>query len=451
MTRRPWHAPGILRGPAVLVLGACVLGCAASAPADPPLAFDPDDGIRHAKREMALLLHWSGPPGSPAVEEALGRTLQDALRQRYRAPVKLVRSSRPYRGLEPELLAELATRRVDDAVVLEVRAPSLGEPFRARARVIVLVTQAILHDLPVSEPPGRTDDPIARARRFARRIQAHVARRWVEPGRAPAMNPLRAANALFERGACAHALPIYDAVLRSSRPPRTDLITAHTEALRRRRLCRERLALVERIERDAEAGFALEQRVELPEPLPAAIAQAVKEVDLAGELREHTDKPVRVRWSRAYLSLTLRHRPGRAGQPRLDRSRPWAAVDLGPVRPLLEAMIDARERAAELAPTPDLSALVRRLGFELRLEHLDGDAMTLRFADLDGRPVFDRRLTVAVADTTVELRARLPELLREDLFVLGPLVDGRRRPTQDALAARFLESEPLAPELLLPR
>lgn len=413
-------------------------GCATAPDAAPRAPLDDQTPfLRRAQRELALLVHWRGPPPSPADQEVLARTLESRLADRYGVPVTVRTSKEPYRGIVPSTLTSLAKAGIDDAVVVEAVRMGPQGPFRGRVQVVALSTQNVLHDLEVKGPRGGrsvTDS----LQRFADAAYIAVSRRWTAPGRAPAMDPLLTANNLYARRACAHAVPLYDLALEGRRPARADLIATYEQAESRRRQCQARLDLERRIAEDATASFSLRVTGTGMNPRTLAALNAYAD-ELAAPLAERTDKPAFLHASSEALTLSLRHHPGRTGQPRLERVRVAAGIDLAPLRPVFTALLEIREAASEQLPM-DLAVQLRNLPFRIRLEHLHGDALSFDLVGDTGTPILGPRLTVFERSRQLFLQARSPEMLREELFVLGPLVDGRGRPTQDARAVRFIEA-----------
>lgn len=398
---------------------------------------------------MVVVLHWRGPPPPAGHQEILTRTLRNRLGDSYRVPVEVRRRNGPYEGISPTALASFARAGIDDAVIVEGRALAPEGPYTGKVQVVALASQDVLHAFDLGPVPGGRG-PVERLRRFADAVYLAVSRRWTAPGSAPEMIPLAAANNLYARGACTHAVALYDIALAGARPRRADLIAALTSAEERQRRCRARLAREERIRSDAEARFSLELRPQDIDPRIAdAFRDALRRSELADALRGRTDKPAFVEVDPSGLTLVMRHRAGQGGQPRLDRVQSGAGIDLSPVLSLLQTMVDFRDEARRDLPA-DLSLLVKRLGFRLRLSHLDGAALTFEFVDVSGDPVINGRATLELREAKVILHARSPELLREKYFALGPLVDESGRPTEDALALRFFgvqanRLEPLPP------
>lgn len=413
-----------------LLWGSFACTSSPSAPPEPSLeAHRPK--VRLADREIALVLRGRGAPATTGAREALSRRLAEELRRAYRAPVEVYDALEPWQGLEPALLGEWARRKLDDAVVLELRSNPEGLVETAHLWVIALASQDVLLDIDLAAPRS--------LEALAPEVRAVLTRRWNDPGAHPAMDPLLAAHNLYRRRACAHAVLLYDLALEGTHPARTDLIARYTTALERRRICRERLALARRFREDAEASYRLETDIHgFADGAEAQLRAALGHTGLSPALASATSKPVYLQLTPERWTLRFRHDLSRQERPVLDQSGATPAVDFGPLLPVLLSLVSAREWVAEQAGSRELASLVRTATLELRLERLDGDALAIAFADLDGTPLLGRTLGLELGPDRFRLEARLPSLLRDGLFVLGPFETATGRPTVDALVTEFL-------------
>lgn len=431
-------------------------GCASSPEPEVKVARAPF--IRRAQRQTALVLGWPEEPLGAGDREALARTLSRKLRSTYRTPVTVLDLSTPWNGLDPTTLARFARAGIDDAVVVETAAAEEDGGLRGRARVIALATQDVLHDFELSAPALA---PAAeRIQRWADAIYLGLSRRWTAPGDAPEMVPLEAANRLFDRNACAHAVKLYDIALASDRAPqRSDLIARHTRALERRRQCRVRLEREAVILADQSASFELRMEVgEVSGTLASAVRSAVEGSELKRLLGRRTDKPVVLRLEPRRLVLELRHHPGRPGQPKLEEASSGAAVlDLSPLRPVLDALVGAKLTAADRLDG-DAAAILRASTYQLVLTHLPDEELRFELTDLAGRALLGPDAVAKRGTTQSKIRTRDLTELRDLRFVLGPIREARQGLSRDALAVQMMGGAALpaseartTPRLALPR
>lgn len=399
--------------------------------------------LHYARRETVLLVHWKGDLPPPAVQEAFARRLEIELEKTYRSPVTLRSSPRPYPGLSPSLLTELVRVEIDDAVVVEATALE-GERIQAAVRVIGLATQDIVEAFVL--PPSKTNKPaLAGVQTYAEDIVYMLSRQWTRPNQVPPMDALLAANNLFARKACAHAVPVYNLALDHRWPSRTDLISEYTDAVHRRELCKQKLQRDQLLREDKDARFTIRvQSTNIHPRLVQRLERSIAETNLAGILSTRTKKPVYIEIDNTHIVTSIRYRRGVRGLPRVDRSEETPIVDLSPLQAVMDALLTAQAKAADRSQEED-AAKLRSLTLELRLTQLLGDNLSFVFASVNGQARPAPMLFLRHQGETYQLPSRERSALRDSVFVLGPEFDFSKRRTQDGLVVSFFESDPPEP------
>ena len=425
-------------------LGVCA-ACASQPPVEPQ-AQGPSEPerpfIKLAKREMALLLAWRGSPPSEGDQETLERLLVERLRSTYRVPIESHRENGAYTGLSPELFFGFVERGVDDVVVVE--AEQLG-PSEARLRgtvlIVVLDDQRVTHRLRIDQTSGKAGE--GPARRFADLAYLQISRSWTDPGAEPELDALRAADGLAEKGACDHAVRIYERVFATQKPQTVVDIQRYADAERRYEGCQRKVSNRDAVQKDKGAVFRLSiEQAGVPDSVKKAFAEALPRSGLEQKLKGHTDKPAKLEILPGILTMTMRYHPDRyeaatKGQSPFFGGQP--AVWIEPFLPPMQLLAELRERALERMPSNERLSM-SRTQLTLRLEKVLGDYVELDFAELDGRAlVLDEARVKVGGRAEVVVRSAVPKVAQNGAFVLGPLENAAGETTPFGLVYRFFE------------
>ncbi len=419
----------------------CVFWVGACATPPPPVARDAAPFIKLAARELGLLLAWQGPAPSPGEQEDLERLLVQRFRTTYKTTVSVVRQEGPFSGLPVDSLAYWVERGVDDVLVVQTEATEPRAPMRGRAWVISLADEKVLHEVTIGDIQARTGERTAP--RYADMVWREVSRRWTDPGAAPALDPLAAADRLAERSACGPALRLYDALLPRLKPRlQADAVRLENAQLRADQ-CRRHLLLQQVLANDRTARFALKFEARgLSRRYREVLQDAWSRSSLARELVKYTDKPVLLHAGPDSLVLFVRYHPERyqawvAGRPTSESAYPVLYLD--PLTPYLEAVMDVLELACQRLEPYEQKAL-RNFKTTLRLLKPPEDWLELAFAELDGRIVMDSTLSLKLADQLpMVVESRLAYVSRTQVFGLGPLEAPSGQITDSGLVYRFFE------------
>jgi hypothetical protein len=423
---------------------AVALTACASPPTPPPdpAAEPARPFIKLANRTLAVGLRFAEPAPTPAWRQDLGRALARRLKDLYRSEVAA--HPLPAGGIPVALTVALATAGVDDLVVVAVQPEAGGPALTAKAEVLVLEEHRIWHRVEVPPARGPQGGPPS-PEQLADLITLALARRWSDPGAAPAMDPRTVADRLAEQGACAAAQTLYARAPLPRSPTLQEVRRLDASRIRQQR-CEETLQTEARLAADAKARFDVRLEVlRLSRPVQDALQKALATGTLRATLAGLTDKPVLVRVTPEAVLMELRYHPERyraavKGLP--AREGELIPVYLDPFVPAMEALLALRDAAAE-GLAPGHRDTLEALPTALRLTKLLDDHVELDFGQDDTGQLLltDRVLVTTRGFKPSEVQALNDDVTRTRRLLLGPPEDGLGDLTPYGLLLRFLELE----------
>jgi hypothetical protein len=395
--------------------------------------------VKLAKRELGLVVGWLGDPPDPGAREQLERELARLLKDTYRAPMVVHSVARALDPIPAEIVLDLASKGVDDVVLLEAEEKNDGAHVEGRVRVLVLGPEVVACDRRVVIERGSRGRPTPE--RFAERVWTAVTQAWTDPGANAPLDPLAVADRLAERGACREAVSLYATALPAAKPISFHEGQRIARSQEKQKTCARELALAEAVAKDRDATFSLAVDTErAPREIARAFTEALKESPLEKILRKRTTKPVVLEVGETTLVLSMRHHP-EAYRTRAEAKQkelgPVRAIVLDPYFDVMRELAALRESAAERLDHP-WAASARKLGATLRLVKFPDDHVEIDFADLDDRIILADTLRVKIGGIgEAEVQTTVKRLLREGVFVLGPNEREDGQPTGYALLDRF--------------
>lgn len=411
----------------------------------PPPRDDPRRGpdrpfIKLANRNLGLIVQWEGGNEPAAYLEQLERRLAKRLRTVYRTKIVLYRLPGPVRSIPPELYMTFVEADVDDVLITRFQAFEREDgPIGAQAVVVALadlsvVSEAKLNKL-ASKRKGRP-----KAKRLADLLVDKVSKVWTDPGAAPPLDPMTAADKLADRNACAHAVKLYERYYDGT-PQTITGLGSKLESERRWKRCQRRLRIERAIRNDKTAKFGVEFINEGIRPeLLAAFERAMKDSELYRRLAKSTNKPVAVLVDSTRITIALRYHRATYLAAVSDRERyvyeqPVVYVD--PYTQVIDAILDYLERVeAEVEPYERRG--IRSMAATLRLEKLNGDFAAIDFSELDDRLLLTNTLRLRVGErpeiAVPSTDGSVTQTLR---WVLGPPRDATGALTAYGLVFEF--------------
>lgn len=411
--------------PALLLLLAATLGCASAKPKTEDPSVDPDRKfIKLAARRMAVAVYWRGPVADEAYVEQLERRLARRLETVYRAPVISRKVLSPFDQISPDLFLDLVQQGVDDVVIAEFETVERADgPLGAKAYVVALANQAIVHTTSIEQLASKRKGR-PKAKRLADILVRKIASGWTDPGAAPKLDPLSAADTLADKGACDHAAKIYEQQLSRKEPTAFTDMGEQIDSERRWKRCIKKIEIRNAIEADRTAKFEVTvQTGGASKTLTAAFGRALSRTSLPKALRNRTDKPVRIVIEPRAIVLELRYHRDRymkavKGRDKYVHEQPVVYVD--PYMPVIDGILDLKSSAiAEVEPYDRQS--IRKMTTTLRLRTLFGDYVDIDFAEVDDRLLLDDAMRVRIgAREEIRVQSAEARVTRSQRYVLGP-------------------------------
>lgn len=428
--------------PLLLALLLALTGCASSPPADDPaVGVEGRPFIKLAARNLGLVIQWRGPVAPKPYIEQLERRLARRLKTIYRTPVVTRRLLRPFDRLPPDLYLELVEKKVDDVIVAEFQTLDRPDgPLGVRAMVVTMTgMDVVLHtkiDRLASKRKGRPD-----AKTLADLLARKISHGWTDPGAAPPLDPILAADLLAERDACDHAVKLYDRYLDTSARGTITKMGSALESERRRQSCQRRIRVRDAIRADKTARFRVDvDGRAVAKPLAAAFERAVKKSRLPKVLARFTDKPVTIEVAPDQITVAMRfheerYRDAISGRDRWIDEQPVVYID--PYVAVIDALLAYREAVLDEVPPYDRRT-IRKMNTSLRLETLFGDYAAIDFADLDDRLLLTNTLRVRVgARAEIAVPSSEGRVTQTQRYVLGPPRDAEGALTAYGLVFEF--------------
>lgn len=384
----------------LLLLFAVVLAACRSAPppTDDPRRPPDRPFIKLAARDLGLIVQWEGAEAPEAYLEQVERRLAKRLRTVYRTKIVLYRLPGAVRTIPPDLYMTFVEAGVDDVVITRLQPFEREDgPIGATAVVVALADLSVRHEAKLeklaSKRKGRPD-----AKRLADLLVRKVSTVWTDPGAAPQLDPIAAADKLAARNACAHAVRLYDRYFDDD-PQTITGLGNKLESERRWKRCKRRLRIEEAIRADRTAKFEVRFENEGVRPeILAGFERAIAKSELRKMLAKTTDKPVTIFVEPSRMTVAMRYHQDRYLRAVADRERyvfeqPVVYVD--PYARVVDAILEYREDV-EREVEPYERRAIRGMNATLRLEKLNGDYAAIDFSDLDDRLLFTNTLRLRV-------------------------------------------------------
>lgn len=423
------------------LLAGCLIACQSA----PPPRDDPSRGparpfIKLANRNLGLIVQWQGGSEPAAYLEQLERRLARRLRTVYRTKIVLYRLPGPVRSIPPELYMTFVEADVDDVLITRFQPFDREDgPIGAEAVVVALADLSVVGEAQLkrlaSKRKGRP-----KAKRLADLLVDKVSKVWTDPGAAPPLDPMVAADKLADRNACAHAVKLYERYYEST-PQTITGLGSKLESQRRWNRCKRRLRIEKAIANDRTAKFGVEFVNDGIRPeLLAAFERAMQGSSLFRALARSTDKPVAILVDASRITIALRYHAKRylsavSGRERYVYEQPVVYVD--PYAKIIDAALDYLERVEEEVEPYERRA-IRNMATTLRLEKLSGDFVAIDFSSFDDRLLLTNALRIRVGErpeiAVPSTEGSVSQSLR---WVLGPPRDSTGALTAYGLVFEF--------------
>ncbi len=428
-----------LRRLAPLVVALCAACRTAPAPDDrvrgPDRPF-----IKLAARNLGLIVQWEGAEVPEAYLEQVERRLAKRLRTVYRTKIVLYRLPGPVRTIPPELYMTFVEADVDDVVITRLQPFEREDgPVGANAYVVALADLSIRHEARLeklaSKRKGRPQ-----AKKLADLLVRKISKVWTDPGAAPPLDPMLAADQLADRNACAHAVKLYERYF-DSNPQTITGLGSKLESERRWKRCERRIRIQEAIRADRTAKFEIRVENEGVRPeILAAFERAAAKSEMKKLLARSTDKPVTIFVDTNRITVAMRYHEDRYLEAVADRERyvfeqPVVYVD--PYARIVDAILTYREEV-EAEVEPYERRAIRAMNATLRLEKLNGDYAAIDFSDLEDRLLFTNTLRLRVGSRPeIGVPSTEGSVTQSQRWVLGPPRDATGALTAYGLVFEF--------------